>query len=144
MNILSSIFCWISSFTRRVKKSGNFKNFSFVLWLIFIVSKHPAQSLKPPTTNVGHNYIIQGNLLAFICLDFFLEPFTLHGGMNPAWVTPHLVENPSIKSNMYCIGSVLILALITIPPGSFGNLAAKRYKSTCDTNPTDIHLTKGT
>ena len=45
---------------------------------------------------------------------------------------------------MYCIGSVLILALITIPPGSFGNLAAKRYQSTCDTNPTDIHLTKGT
>merc|ERR1711894_796127 len=45
-------------------------------------------------------------------------------------------------SNMYWIGSVLILALITIPPGSFGNLAAKRYESTCDTNPTDIHLTK--
>ena len=46
-------------------------------------------------------------------------------------------------SNMYWIGFVLILALITIPPGSLGNLAAKRYRSTCDTNPSDLHLTKG-
>jgi len=37
---------------------------------------------------------------------------------------------------------VTFTALLSIIPSSIGNLAAKRYKSTCETNPSDIHLTK--
>ena len=38
---------------------------------------------------------------------------------------------------------VLIFLAFSFIPESLGNLAAKRYKSTCETNPSEIHLTKG-
>eukprot|EP00093_Oithona_nana_P001132 01132.XXX_4271_3279_1 [CDS] Oithona nana genome sequencing. len=37
---------------------------------------------------------------------------------------------------------LFLVIFLTFPQDSECNLAAKRYRSTCDTNPSEIHLTK--
>ena len=71
--------------------------------------------------------------------NFYRHSLSWDGG-NPMWKA--LTNNPS---KMTFFGSYLGLFLVILltPEYSECNLAAKRYRSTCDTNPSEIHLTKG-
>ena len=60
---------------------------------------------------------------------------------NNSWVSPFSSSTTKMISGLRIL--VTFTALLSIIPSSIGNLAAKRYKSTCETNPADIHLTKG-
>merc|ERR1712241_1074003 len=58
-------------------------------------------------------------------------------------VFPPFLKKVEVTLKMICGKLLVTLAgFLSIIPNSYGNLAAKRYKSTCETNPSDIHLTK--
>merc|ERR1712018_204287 len=66
-----------------------------------------------------------------------------NGGLEVKTSKKKLVFPPFLNKKMI-FGKILVTlaGFLSIIPNSSGNLAAKRYKSTCETNPSDIHLTK--
>lgn len=77
-------------------------------------------------------------LLRFYSLTCTLKKFLFN--QSNLWVSPFSSSTTKMISGRFL---VTFTALLSIIPSSIGNLAAKRYKSTCETNPADIHLTKG-